>query len=599
MSTVYVIGIDFGTSNSCVTYATYEEDSSGKLDPRPVSPPEPVPFESRQTVPTAVFEGDDDGEEPLYGEAAEEKAAFCPELTHTGFKMKLGQPGDAGREAFRRAKAFLSYVRTRVAEFVPLDQEAKSFRVETIIGHPVQWSADQREETRRAAEEAGFPNVQLEDESLAALYTHLCEDGAKFEPESGSRVMMIDMGGGTTDFAFLQIPPSPEQRPVSRPVDPAPVVQPWREGRSAYGGRDLDEVLLEHFAKDWEPEWVQQHRTFLLREVRHFKEAFSNNVRQGRHRHETMWLIGDKVCNVSLTRDEFEHLAGDYIAHLEALVRAALALANLATHQIATVILTGGHSRWYFVDHTLRTIFPHMSRQQCTLLRHSHPEQSVARGLGFVPMVRSDGSKILAPVRKSAHSIWVHVPYGSRVMKPSAHGLENVRPKDRGAVWDEPVLILPRGHQLPFSMPKPLRIAVNKLGLDVKEATVRIQFYSSAGGNVRVPLYERIARFERTFWEGLWKRFGAKLPWGKGTDEDQFELLITCSVDENEILTAEVVIVRYFRGREAAVQRQKLRTHSDLEQEGSTGRRGEGAAGRTPQTAKHGARGANEAASVA
>jgi hypothetical protein len=99
---------------------------------------------------------------------------------------------------------------------------------------------------------------------------------------------------------------------------------------------------------------------------------------------------------------------------------------------------------------------------------------------------------------------------------------------------------------------------VNKLDLDSKEASVRIQFYSSSGGGTRVPLHERVARFERCFWENVLKRFGGRLPWAKGVDEDQFELLIMCDVDENELLTAELVIVRYFRGKEVDVQRQKL-----------------------------------------
>ena len=126
---------------------------------------------------------------------------------------------------------------------------------------------------------------------------------------------------------------------------------------------------------------------------------------------------------------------------------------------------------------------------------------------------------------------------------------------------EEPVLIVPRGHQLPFRTPKPLRIAVNKLDLDAKEASVRFQFFSSAGGNHRIPLFEREARFERHFMENLMKRLG-RLPWAKGVDEDQFELLIMADVNENELLTAELVIVRYFRGKEVDVQRQKLRVAS-------------------------------------
>jgi hypothetical protein len=258
-----------------------------------------------------------------------------------------------------------------------------------------------------------------------------------------------------------------------------------------------------------------------------------------------------------LTRQEFETVAAHYITHFEALVRGALQLAKVAPRQVATLILAGGHSRWYFVEDTLKRVFPHISRENFTLLRHNHPEQSVARGLAYVPMVRASGARLMAPVKKSAHSLWLHVPYGTSLRTAAPTGPAN-RPEEAGAGSEDPVLILPRGQQLPFATPRPLRIAVNKLGLDAKEASVRIQLFSSAGGTHRVALFDRVATFERGLWENLLKRFGSRLPWAMGVDEDQFELWIQCEVDENELLTAELVIVRYFRGKEVAVQRQKL-----------------------------------------
>jgi hypothetical protein len=559
---VYVIGIDFGTSNSCVTVATFERDASGRLEAHPINPPTPISVDGRETIPTVICLDAEEGVPALFGEPAEEKAAHYPERVRAGFKMGLGAPGAKGREAFEWAKEFLTHLRAQVAEYAPLDGTDKEDRIETVIGHPVQWTPDQREETRRAAEAAGFPNVQLEDESQAALYAHLCEEGRPFRPEAGSRILMIDMGGGTTDFAFMQFPTVTGERPVSRPVDPASLVEPWRAGHGSYGGRDLDELLLEHLTRESDTEWVARNRAALMRAVRHFKEAFSNAVRAGLDGHETMWLVENQTLQVSLTREEFEVVAADYIRHLEALIRAALSLANLAPAEVATVLLTGGHSRWYFVDETLRRVFSHISVEKGSLLRHAQPEQSVAWGLGYVPLVRTPGGTFLTPLRKSAHSIWLHVPYGTRVEKSSARVLGRSA-QTIGAGWDEPVLILPRGHQLPHLTPKPLRIEVNKLALDPREATVRLQFFSSAGGTLRVPLHEREARFPRTTLESLWQRLGARLPWRKGVEEDRFELYIACHIDENELLTGEVVIARYYKGKEVAVQRQKLQTQRD------------------------------------
>src|SRR5687767_2518494 len=144
MKTVYAIGIDFGTSNSCVTYATYyDRGTGGEVDPDPIQAPEAITFNHRNTIPTVVFLGDGKDLQPLFGELAEEKAPFYPELTRSGFKLRLGHP-EHGKESFLLAKQFLTHLRQRAAEFIPLDKKDPSVRIETIVGHPVQWSSDQR-----------------------------------------------------------------------------------------------------------------------------------------------------------------------------------------------------------------------------------------------------------------------------------------------------------------------------------------------------------------------------------------------------------------------------------------------------------------------
>ena len=60
-----------------------------------------------------------------------------------------------------------------------------------------------------------------------------------------------------------------------------------------------------------------------------------------------------------------------------------------APRQVTHLILTGGHSRWYFVDAALRGLPAPLDANR-TVLRHKKPEQSVARGLAFDPMMRSN-----------------------------------------------------------------------------------------------------------------------------------------------------------------------------------------------------------------
>ncbi|MBM3946979.1 MAG: hypothetical protein FJ315_06230, partial [SAR202 cluster bacterium] len=139
---------------------------------------------------------------------------------------------------------------------------------------------------------------------------------------------------------------SPDQRPVSIPVDPTPVAPPWGNDRRSYGGRDLDHLILDYLTQDWNQDVVERNREALLRECRRFKEAFSDQVRAGVEEHSTLWLIEDRTYPVRLTRAEFEAFAAEYIQQLEVLLKAALQEARLAPRQVTHLILTGGHSRW-------------------------------------------------------------------------------------------------------------------------------------------------------------------------------------------------------------------------------------------------------------
>lgn len=549
MRTVYTIGIDFGTSNSCVTYATYLDRGAGEVEPEPLHRPEAISFSHRDTLPTVIFLGDGKDQAAMFGEPAEEKAPFYPELTRSGFKLQLAHLVH-GREAFLLAKQFFQHLRKRTAEVVPLDKRDSSIRIETVVGHPVQWSADQREETRRAAMEAGFPNVRLEEESMAALYSHLCDDPEGRRPKPGSRILMVDMGGGTTDFAFLQLAMADDQRPVSIPVDPAPSVPAWGNDRRSYGGRDLDQLLLDFLTREWEPELVKRNRQALMREIRRFKEAFSLRIREGALEHESLWLVADEARRVRLTKAEFENIAGEYINHFEVLLRGALAEAKLAPRQVTYLILTGGHSRWYFVDEALQRVLPHLSTEARTIMRHPHPEQSVARGLAYDSLVRSSKGGIMAPVRRAAHAVWVSVPNGSLTGAGGA----------KSGAWDEPILLLPRGQQLPFQTRTPLRIRVEQLGLDTREASVSVRFFN---GQRKVALAERVARFERGVWEQVSRTISTIMPWAKAVvTPDQFEVLVACQVDEHELITAELLVTRYVRGKAQEVQRQKMQLNS-------------------------------------
>jgi molecular chaperone DnaK (HSP70) len=428
---------------------------------------------------------------------------------------------------------------------VPLDNASSNERIETIVGHPVQWSSDQREATLQAAIEAGFPNVRLEEESLAALYCHVFDERTGFQPRPGSYVLTIDMGGGTTDFAFLQIPEEADKRPVSIPVHPAV------EGIQSYGGRDLDLLLFQYLSREWDPEVTRRNARFLVREVRKFKEAFSNNIADGAFEHEGMILVGDTPRRVRLTRAEFEQVAGTYIENFEVLVRAALAEAQLRPEQVTQLILTGGHSRWYFVERALGSVFPHLFVGHHTIYRHTHPEQSVARGLAYDPLVRSSKGGFLAPMRRAAHPVWLCIP-GSACSGATAHMGQ------AGTSEQDPVLLIPRGQLLPYKTQTPLRFQVAQQIVDPHGTKVKIQLLS---GQHRAPLADRVATFQRGFWEQVTNSLTGRLPWGGNARLDRFEVEVALQVDEHEIINAEMAVTRFLGGKAVDVQRQQMQVN--------------------------------------
>jgi len=410
MSRVYATGIDFGTSNSCVCVACYRLRNDGRLSPRPIKRPEPVTIQSGETVPTALFLGAG-GEPTVFGEIAEEKAMyypggslFYPDLAKTHFKLDMGAPGQQGVEAFQHATEFLRFLKKRLEEEVPFGDPEAEFV--TYVGHPVQWSSEQRRLTRQAAVDAGFPHVFVEDETSAALYNHLFEQQLELQPERSARILAIDMGGGTTDFAFIELPADTTAPPISAPVDPSRLVEPWDGARHTYGGRDLDELLLRHFAAKLGCTETSRHWAFLLRETRRFKEQFSNAVSRGRSEYQADWVIEDAPQTIALTRTEFEEIAHPFTRQFPRLIHAALALEELRPSDVDAVILTGGSSRWYWVEDAIQEIFPHISADGRNLVRHHAPEQSVARGLAYRCLVDAMGARP-RPRRRAAHAIWI------------------------------------------------------------------------------------------------------------------------------------------------------------------------------------------------
>ncbi|HET6383824.1 MAG TPA: Hsp70 family protein [Armatimonadota bacterium] len=560
MKRLYAIGIDFGTSNSCICQACYIRGDDGALDPTPLKRPEPVIINGSDTVPSAVFLGTED-EAPVYGGIAEEKSLFYPELTCVNFKMQLGAAGEDGKQAFEQTRDFLRFLKEELGKTVPFDAGEDEAEFATCIGHPVQWSAEQRRLTLQAAVEAGFPNAAIEDETSAALYSHLCESSLLLEPENSARILVIDMGGGTTDFAFVEVPSEIEKAPMATPLDPSRIVTPWEKDQHTYGGRDLDQILLKHIATPWGYCSRSREWAFLLRETRRFKEQFSRAMTAGKKEYRANWMIDGLAREVKLSRKDFEQLARPYINHLPRLIEGALSIEGIRPEQVTAIILTGGSSRWYWVEDAIKKVLPHINQERETLIRRPDPEQSVARGLAYRWMIETLGGRP-RPRRRAAHGIWIASP------EPAAETAATLPPSIPSGIPiplgtpEDPLVVMDRGQLLPFHTPGPARLVIQKMDVDVSRASLRLKLYTGSSKAARYELLDQVATFDRSFWESLLKKISKVLPWSTSFDNDQYDIEVLCAVDENELFTGKVTITRYYRGRPAQQQIQMLQMES-------------------------------------
>ena len=206
-----------------------------------------------------------------------------------------------------------------------------------VLTHPVRWGRARLTALQDAARLAGFPTdrTRLLPEPIAALHAHV-------QPGSlppGSRVAVVDTGGGTCDVAVLQTTD-----------DPAPgkdLLIVAQEGDDRLGGNDLDDLLYQWVLAQLrtagrtdmvaalaDPEHLGAALT-LLDAVRTAKQDLSEHTNT-----PIAVAVAGTETTVTITRDEYEDLIAEPMARAAALV--ARALATLGSTTLAGLYLTGG-----------------------------------------------------------------------------------------------------------------------------------------------------------------------------------------------------------------------------------------------------------------
>ena len=393
-----IIGIDFGTSTSAIKVKSYQD---GKPIGNAVAV-DHVHFNGKATVPTLIFRTKDGA--VLMGYAAENSSERG--TLHQNFKMDLISSDEEKREAALESTAlFFRYMyeayQSHASLFPPCGKET------TYISYPAKWTDALREAMMDIAERAGFKNIHGINEPAAAVQTVLVQKGTQFRSDRDYvNLLMIDMGAGTTDLVLCRYyPKKPEPR------DRMEIVLPWPPPESAHtlGGREIDRAMCEHVKEIATQLGVPVKQNFndqFLDQCKRWKENTlsvqlnrNKSVRHIGFLAPMLDMLGIEDDPPPISRRTFEGLLQDYIALFPRLIMECLREAGWQGSDVDYVLLTGGHSQWYFTDEIVTGKLSHFGNPGLTqimaephkCIRLSLPQETVALGLVYQRITGSDG----------------------------------------------------------------------------------------------------------------------------------------------------------------------------------------------------------------
>ncbi len=324
-----IIGIDLGTTNSCVAVLEGGE-------PVVITNPE-----GARTTPSVV--AFTKSGERLVGQAAKRQAITNPEGTVSSIKREMGSD-------YRVTIAGKTYSPQQISAMIlqKLKADAEAYLGETVtqavITVPAYFTDAQRQATKDAGKIAGLEVLRIINEPTAASLAY------GLDKDTNQKILVYDLGGGTFDVSILEIGDG-----VFEVLATA--------GNNRLGGDDFDQRIIDYVAD----EFKKSHGVDLRNDrnaLQRLKEAaekakielsgtMTSNINLP---FITMNENGPQHLDVTLTRAKFNELTADLVDKTIACVRTALRDANLTAANIDKVILVGGSSRIPAVQEAVKNI---------------------------------------------------------------------------------------------------------------------------------------------------------------------------------------------------------------------------------------------------
>ncbi len=314
-----VIGIDLGTTNSCVAVLEGGE---------PVIIPN---NEGMRTTPSVVAFTKDG--ERLVGEPAKRQAVTNADRTITSIKTHMGTDYKVNIDG-------KDYTPQEISAIIlqKLKADAESYLgekvTEAVITVPAYFTDAQRQATKDAGKIAGLDVKRIINEPTAASLAYGMD---KIDQEK--KILVFDLGGGTFDVSILEIGDGTFEVLATA-------------GNNRLGGDDFDNILVDYLAEEFEKaEGVDLRKDKMsLQRLREAAEKAKKELSSTMSTNINLPFItataeGPKHLNMDLTRAKFNELTAGLVAKTMEPTKQALADANLSKSDIDDVLLVGGSTR--------------------------------------------------------------------------------------------------------------------------------------------------------------------------------------------------------------------------------------------------------------
>jgi len=347
-----IIGIDLGTTNSCVAIM---DGSQAKVLEN---------AEGKRTTPSVVAFGD----EKLIGDPAKRQAVTNPENTIFAAKRLIGRKFDGNSvqkdiqtspfkivkadngDAWIQAKSE-KYSPSQISAFVlqKMKETAEKYLgqavTKAVITVPAYFNDSQRQATKDAGKIAGLEVERIVNEPTAAALAY------GLDKKKTGKVAVYDLGGGTFDVSILEIGDGVFEVKSTN-------------GDTSLGGEDFDTTIVEYLASEFKKDngIDLKNDSLAMQRIKEAAEKAKCELSSANETDINLPFItadktGPKHLTLKMTRAKLESLVDDLIKKTLSPCKTALTDAGVSAEEINEVILVGGMTRMPKVANTVKEFF--------------------------------------------------------------------------------------------------------------------------------------------------------------------------------------------------------------------------------------------------